>query len=479
MRSPRRLRQVAAGRTGRYADREIVVPLHPLDSSSALGGTRVVAVAAAAIALGHALRISNGALHPAALQWLTVAIVLAAAALLAPALPRIDRHVDGWVVLVVGMGLALQMGSHLTDPPGVALRASPAGYARHDLWIALGAVVAGGALSRRPWSGQWSVPLLLGVHLVLGLWLLEASPGPLIDVTVWHREALEALAAGQNPYALTMPNIYGRTDWYAPGLADAARVHVGYPYPPLSLLLAAPGHWLFGDYRYANLLALTASGWLLAYARPSWLSRGAAALFLFTPKMFFVLEQGWTEALAVLAMAAVVFCACRAPRALPYAFGALLATKQYFVLLAPVAFLLAGSPFEWRSQVRFLLKAGATAAVLTLPAFLWNPAAFLRSVVMFQALQPFRPDALSYLAATAEHGRPLLPQWVNFGAAAVAIALGAWRAPRSPAGFALTAAVAFLLFFAFAKQAFCNYYFLIVGMLCCALATAVRPEQEE
>jgi hypothetical protein len=447
----------------------------PPDVSSELAGARAIAVAAAAIALGHALRYSNGALHPAALQWLTVVIVLAMAALLAPPLPRIDRRVGGWLVLVVGMGLAFQMGSHLTDPPGVQLRASAAGYARHHLWIALGAVVAGGALSERPWSGRWSVPLLLGVHFVLGLWLLEASPNPNIDVTVWHREALQALGAGQNPYALTMPNIYGHTDWYAPGLADAARVHVGYPYPPLSLLLAAPGHWLFGDYRYANLLALTASGWLLAYARPSGLSRGAAALFLFTPRMFFVLEQGWTEALAVLAMAAVVFCACRAPRSLPYAFGALLATKQYFVLLAPVAFLLAGSPFEWRSQLRFLGKAVATAAVLTLPFIVWNPAAFFRSVVMFQALQPFRPDALSYLAATAEHGTPLLPQWINFGAAAVAIGLGAWRAPRTPAGFALTAAVAFLLFFAFAKQAFCNYYFLIVGILCCALATAARP----
>ena len=31
-------------------------------------------------------------------------------------------------------------------------------------------------------------------------------------------------------------------------------------------------------------------------------------------------------------------------------------------------------------------------------------------------------------------------------------------------------ALLFLFFVAFAKQAFCNYYFMVLGCLCCALA---------
>jgi hypothetical protein len=41
---------------------------------------------------------------------------------------------------------------------------------------------------------------------------------------------------------------------------------------------------------------------------------------------------------------------------------------------------------------------------------------------------------------------------------------------RSPAGFAGSMAFCLGMFFAFNKQAFCNYYYLVLGLLCCALA---------
>ena len=47
-----------------------------------------------------------------------------------------------------------------------------------------------------------------------------------------------------------------------------------------------------------------------------------------------------------------------------------------------------------------------------------------------------------------------------------------WRAPRSPAGFAAATAVTYVTFFALNKQAFCNYYFFVVGALCCGVASA-------
>ena len=41
-------------------------------------------------------------------------------------------------------------------------------------------------------------------------------------------------------------------------------------------------------------------------------------------------------------------------------------------------------------------------------------------------------------------------------------------------GPAAGGAIVFLAFFSFAKQAFCNYYFMILGVICCAVA-AIRP----
>ncbi|MBI3183477.1 MAG: hypothetical protein HYZ28_15170 [Myxococcales bacterium] len=429
------------------------------------------ALAIAAILLGYALQLTNGTLHPTAIGCLIGSIALAVLALASIRVAVIERRNDRLAVAILGAGLAYQFGVHLTTAPGVYLRHG-ADFVTHHYYVVAAAVLLGAALSPRPWLGRAAIPLMLLGHFLLGLWLLEASPSPFIDVHVWHREAFSALGRWTNPYSVNMPNIYGHTHWYAPGIADATTVKVGYPYPPLSLLLAAPGHLLAGDYRYANLVALTASGALMAYARPGRLSTAAAAIFLFTPRGLFVLEQGWTEANAILMLAVAIFLACRAPRALPYGLGLLLAVKQYFVLIAPLMLLIA--PAARRELLRFSLKAVILALAVTLPLALWDVGGFVSSVVTFQGKQPFRPDALSFVAWTAREGIPVLPGWVSFAAVVPVLGFAFWRAPRSPFGFAAASALLYLLFFGFAKQAFANYYFLVIGALCCAIA-ALHP----
>jgi hypothetical protein len=92
-----------------------------------------------------------------------------------------------------------------------------------------------------------------------------------------------------------------------------------------------------------------------------------------------------------------------------------------------------------------------------------------------QFYQPHRPDALSFAATWAvDHGTEL-PQYIPFLAAIVAIAVSLWRAPRTVSGFAGSVALVYLLFFAFAKQAFCNYYYYVIGLLCCAIAAERAP----
>jgi hypothetical protein len=116
------------------------------------------------------------------------------------------------------------------------------------------------------------------------------------------------------------------------------------------------------------------------------------------------------------------------------------------------------------------------AAAITVPFALWNLDGFVRAVLVLQAKQPFRAEALSYVAWTAKNGVPVLPLWLGFGVLPVPFALALWRAPRTASGFASASALVFALFFAFSKQAFCNYYFFVLGLTCAALAAVAPPE---
>ncbi len=271
---------------------------------------------------------------------------------------------------------------------------------------------------------------------------------------------------------MTFPNIYGHTRFYGEGLVEGGRLTFGFPYPPLSLLLALPGK-LLGDPRYAQLGAMTLAAAFMAWARGGRLGAGAAALYLLMPRGFFVLEQSWTEPFLVLLLSATVFCACRFPRALPYAVGLLLASKQYSVFIVPLLLLLV--PLRGREAWGLLWRAAVTAAVVSLPLALWDVGAFLRSVVTLQVHQPFRTDALSYLAWWVSQGHAPPPIWIPFVAVLGVLGLALWRAPRTPAGFAASVALAYVTFFALNKQAFCNYYFFVVGALCVAVAAARLP----
>lgn len=418
----------------------------------------------AASLLGYALQISNGTLHPDAFS-LTCAVVMIT--LLAVLLP--DRALSEKAalapLLICLVALSVFFSIHFTTAPGVYLRGGGDIFVEHHRLAAVAAILSGVALA----DGKQKAPvlLLLATWLGLGLWLLKASPAPMIDVWYWHRAGYEALAQGIDPYAIHMPNIYGHTRWFAPGLADNTKVFVGYPYPPVTMLLGGLGHLLKQDYRYFNLVAQTLAAGFIAFSRPGRMATLAAILFLYTPRGLFVLEQGWTESISALAITACVCCAVRWPRALPWVFGVMLGVKQYFVFALPLLPLLTGTS-DLKVLLRFVLKAAIIPLVITLPFALWDPGAFFNSVVAFQAKQPFRADALSVMAFLASNGGPMLPLNISFLLAAGASALALWRSNRSPAAFSAALALVLLFFFFFAKQAFTNYYYLIIACLCAA-----------
>ena len=431
------------------------------------------ALAFSAVTLGHALQISNGHFHPRSVFWLTLAFAACATGILAPSIRKLESAGNSSVFLVLGVGLGVHFAQLLTTPPGIYLQpTSLIQYRLFQLGLVVAAVLAMLGMQRRSRFRHLRIVLLLVTHFLLGVWIIKMSPNPIIDVYVFHSAASEALLDGVNPYAIRFPNIYGDAAFYGKNLAEDDWLNFGFPYPPLSLFLALPGHVLLGDFRFSQLAAMTLSGALMAYTRPGRLAPLAASLFLFTPRGFFVLEQGWSEPFVVLLLSAAVFCAVRSPRLLASALGLMYVTKQYMVLAFPTLLLLLPRPVTRLQAQRMIVHMGLVAAV-TVPLILWDISAFWESAVMLHIRQPFRLDALTYLAWLAQTMGVEAPQWLAFAAAVPALALVLWKCPSTPSGFAAATALVYFVFFSLGKQAFCNYYFFLVGTLCCSVAATL------
>ncbi len=425
----------------------------------------MVSAVVAAVALGRAVQFGNGAFTPDAIWWLVGACVVMLGGWLAPAPTRLTAHLPTLVAVVAALGLVFQFSVFASSPPAIYLQArEPDPWKTFQAGIGVAGVLAGLMFSPERWVRRLAVPALILTYLVMGKWLIFASPAPAIDVWYIHQESLAELLKGHNPYTLTFRNIYGDDRFFGPGMVQNGRLMFGYTYPPLSLILSIPGY-LFGDYRYSLMVCNAATATLMALARPSKLSTTAAALFLFTPRSIFVLEQGWTEPMLLLSIAAVGFTALRFPKALPYAAGVMLASKQYAFLMAPAFLLLPQVNKERATLIGFAWRAVAVAAALTVPFLLWDPKGFVHSIFMVQLGLPFRNDSLNFSAWWVQRGGTPPPGILGWLMLLPAYAALWWRAPRTAGGFAITAGSIMLSFVIFNRQAFCNYYFLILGAL--------------
>lgn len=438
-------------------------------------GGFVAPLIVAAVSLGFAIQLHDGEYSPGAIALLTLAL-LAAIWAVAGGRSRWSAPGDRVTHAFLAGGVAVQLAALFAAWPGVDLPAA------HSL-LAFRILLGGAAVCLAwPRAAPGFAGFLL-LFLCLGCWMVRSSPAPHIDVWMFQQDAARELLHGHNPYRMTFPDPYhstwpGHQQVYGAGLVVNDRLQFGFPYPPVTLLLSALGYAVGGDFRFAQVGALVVAGVLMGFSAAGRGAKLAAALMLLTPRVFLVIGRGWTEPYAVMLLAATVFLACRGSRWLPLMMGLFLATKQYLVLAVPLTFFLLPSGWRWRDWAGLLLESWLVAAAVTLPfaAADWN--AFWKSTITVQQLAPFRWDALSYIVWWGFHGHgeqvklagyALLPSLV---AALVALGLSLWRSPRTPAGFAASLALLSLAFFAFNKQAFCNYYFFVIGALCCATAAA-------
>jgi hypothetical protein len=440
------------------------------DGSKERGPDRALpalSLALMALALGYAINIKLGNYTPWALFWLTASCILCLAAVVLPEYPRLEPTCRRLLPLTLAISIFVQTFLLLRETS-----------ADSRVSLALATIAFLGFVQFFPLRGL-RLPLLFimgGAFFFAGeIAFNYHAKFPGIDVFNFQQTGSWALSHRLNPYTFRYPNIYGPgTVFYGAGVVDAqGMLTVGFPYPPLSLLMVMPAYLIGGDARYALAIAMGLSAVLMGAARPGRIGALAAAVFLLTPRAIYVLDLAWTEPLLVLTFSLTMFCACRWPKALPWCFGLYLSTKQYAVLAIPLLPLLLDGPNWGKSFRDVMVKALLVVAATNLPFFIWNAHAFFRSLVEFQLLQPFRLDALSYLVFVYHRTDGLkLPMWISLLPLSVAIGLALRRSARSPAGFAAGVTLVHLAFFAFNKQAFCNYYYFVIATACWSIAAS-------
>ena len=371
------------------------------------------------------------------------------------------------VVLLTGLILtASNLASAFTD------LASPLRFAVVSAYTILGLAGAMPLVGRLP-DLKWAFWLFLAVHAALSVVFLRATPAA-VDVQVFLHDGSAALLHGHNPYSMTFPNMYPpqlTKLFYGPGVVVNGRISYGFPYLPVSLLVAVPGQ-LLGDVRFSQLIAMLVTGMVLRRLASDRIGRAAAVL---APLAIPILSGSWTEPTLVALLACLVLALERRRHAsFAVLLGLFLVSKQYIGVAIPVIWLIRQSLTR-----RVLLLGIGVATAVTVPFLLVDPPSFWKAIVEFQLVQPFRSDSVSLLVSSVTaFGWP--PPWtygvlplVGGGLTAIALAL---RAPRTPAAFAAGVGLVLLVTILLSKQAFMNYYFLVSGaFLIAAVAWPTVP----
>jgi hypothetical protein len=436
--------------------------------------TPLLAVIASGL-LGLAVAMNNGHYSRPGLLLVFAALALLITTLRAPWPDAVEQAGRAYLGQALGAVVAVGFVALAVLRPCIYMSpdTSLAGFRAGIILAALLTLTYAGPRGLAP---RLRFPLILAVFLALGVWTIRAVPSPHIDV--WHAQqrAVELLLGGQNPYTAYYPNIYGDLRYFGWGSLKDGRLY-SITYPPLVVLLGVPGWLLLGDVRLSLLAAVAgAAAVAVATGRRMGLPAGhvaelAAVALLFHPRAFFLIEQAWVDPYMALGAAAVLWAlASERGRALRILLALYLNAKQHAFLWLPL--LVAPRRLRWRDA----LAAGALGAIVVLPFFAWSPEGFWRGVFLIQLTNPFRTDALSALTAVARATGIHLPSIVGFAAAGLVTAYAIRRRRHMPGQEALGGAVMYLAFFAFNKQAFLNYYWLVGAFLMLATtALAAGP----
>jgi hypothetical protein len=427
----------------------------------------------------------GGLFAPAQFTSMVFALIFALVAMFLPSKAGTPWG-EGVLVGLLGASLALYSGLSLWSfPPILYGKDSAYFFKAWLLFSGIMAVFAGMAVLAGVYATRSLFGAILVCFVILGAWVVRASPAPMIDVWAAHQASCQAICEGANPFAISYPDVYGsglNAKLIDQSAIKGDMVQAGYPYPPMTLMMSFPGYLWGDDHRYSNLCAIVLTALVLGFIGQKRLGMLLGLLLLLMPYMLFVLEQGWTEVHILLLLAAFTLCALRAPKVAPWLLGLFLVSKQQLPMVAPLALLVIPKPLKFKDTFLYCSKALLAGALVTLPWVLADPAAFDHSVLgVFHAapekMMLPRADSVTFFAAMRYYNLGELPPISHFVAAGLALLLCLWANWKSQAPVSACVAsigLVNLAMFAFSHHAFANHYYLIFGAFLCATAALSR-----
>lgn len=306
--------------------------------------------------------------------------------------------------------------------------------------------------------------ILVLIAITLRAFMIISSPSPYIDVFEKLTQSAKLIIFFKSPYQLIFPQMYK-------GIIPDAFVHL-----PAVFLFLTPSFYLFSDIRFAYLLfdllvALLIAKKLNFKKDNSSLPRVFSLLYLYNPISLFVLEQSWLEPLLLGLIFLTVYFYHKKTNYYPLTYGILLATKTiitpgifYFSLL---------KKFNFRKMLTSVLI--ASFLILPVAAIGFND--FLADI-FFAFFSKSRNSAPIKIALTFPNLLKNLTgiDYLKIKSIKILILIQSlilFYLPLiitkfkkvSPSKLLHLLAAAYLGFYFFAFQAFCNYYYFVNNLI--------------
>ncbi len=301
--------------------------------------------------------------------------------------------------------------------------------------------------------------LLLSALLPLAVIFCSVKTG--IDTHLFLNMASDHFFNGINPYSVNYPDIYNGefTDEYGDKYY--------FNYWPMALYICAPFKYIFGDVRFAFVLAqiifvviLLKNRQKLSYPQLVLIT----VLWLTNIIMLYVNERSWLDSLAV-----------------PFLLSTLISLKNKKYLLAGIMIGLMGSlklyyvfamPFIGiymlrEKQYKAIVAMAAAFIITFVPFAIASFDDLYQSTITFISSTKIRQDSLSIVSAIK---RLYDLDYSKTGTILTFAAMGLfyilfWRSKNNILNMLKYINLTFFVIFLFSKQSFCNYFYF--NMVCC------------
>ncbi len=401
-------------------------------------------IAAAGFSAGATIADPRGSVFFTSLGLLSVFVALT------------DRFKFGLRLPVVGGLMVFLVGAVSNSQEMATFSLQPGSY---QIWVFLSIGAAGTAFfSENSLTRKVSILLALGTLILGSAAILIPDWEPVVSSDVYraHVAAGEALVSGQNPYSDAV--VFESGD---PNKPEGTLV-VGYPYPPPALV----SYGLISTVTDARVVSLVS--WLfvavalsvIALGKGIFSDAGLGALLLICtlPIWRMTLFMAWTEPMVVALIAGSLLAIGKNRKWGWVLLGVALASKQYLVVLAPVALMYRNEKGKRPGWVSL-----ATAAAVTLFPAVFGVSTYFNAILGNTLGIGFRPDTQSINGVIAAFDGDFL---IPFGLAlllVVGCAFWLWRRDIDqemllPGGTGLLA----ILFLT--TSAFPNYWVLLAGL---------------